>query len=112
MTFKKKLSGEEIEQLLKVEKEQLTLKYRNDLAELEKKYESLHIKSKTGHQAVKPKRIKLSADLLIKMYTEGKTITEIREVTGHSVHYIYTMIKKLIEEGKLEERKYIIQSEQ
>jgi hypothetical protein len=101
-----KLSADEIELLKKAEEQELTSKYKKDLAELEKKYESVYSKRNTGQQPVKPKRIKLSADLLIKMYSEGNTITEIREETGYSVHYIYTMIKKLIQEGKISERKY------
>jgi hypothetical protein len=42
------------------------------------------------------------------MYTEGKTIIAIREETGYTIHYIYSLIRKLIEEGKLEERKHVI----
>jgi hypothetical protein len=109
MKIKKNLSNEEIEQLIRVEKEKLALKYKNDLAAIEKKYEALKTPEiNPDEQPDKPKRVKLSADLLIKMYSEGKTIPEIREESGLSVHYIYTSIKKLIEEGKLEERKYMI----
>jgi hypothetical protein len=109
MKGKKQLSNKQIEQLKKAEKEQLTLKYTQDLADLETKYESLKIEINIAdQQPVKPAKIKLTNDLLIKMYTEGKTIIAIREETGYTIHYIYSMIRKLIEEGKLEERKHVI----
>jgi hypothetical protein len=108
MKVKKQLSDKQIEQLIKAEKKQLTLKYTQDLADLETKYESIKIKNDPFEQSNKPGRIKLTNDLLIKMYSEGKTIIAIREETGYTVHYIYSMIRKLIEEGKLKERKYKI----
>lgn len=109
MKVKKQLSNKQIEQLKKAEKDQLTLKYKQDLANLETKYESLRIQiSNPDEQTGKPAKIKLTNDLLIKMYNEGKTIIAIREESGYTVHYIYSMIRKLIKEGKLEERKHSI----
>jgi len=105
MPVKKQLSNKQIDHLLKAEKEQLALKYNQDISDLEKKYESLRIQTDNpGEQTDKPSKIKLTNDILIKMYNEGKTIIEIREESGYTVHYIYSLIRKLIKEDKLEER--------
>jgi len=53
----------------------------------------------------KPKKAKLTDDLYIKLWNEGKTNSQIAKDSGYNAGYISLMKKRLVEKGKIEERK-------
>lgn len=54
---------------------------------------------------IKTKKEKLTPELFIKLWNEGKKNSEIANETGYNAGYISLMKKKLIVQGKIKEQK-------
>lgn len=65
------------------------------------------VNSLLENQVVKIKKEKLTPELFIKLWNEGKKNNEIAKETGNSAGTISTMKRKLIEQGKINERNII-----
>ena len=99
-----KLSPEQIQQIIKLEKEILTRKYEADLLALETKYEYLEVEIPSIVETPNLKRIKLTDELFIQLWNEGKTENEIVNESGYNPFTVSQKKKKLVNKGLINDR--------
>ncbi len=95
MKAKLELTKAQVDQLVKIEEDQLMVKFEKDLASIRKKYEIVEIDLDVQSPTRKTKKVKLTDDIFKSYIEKGMKISEIAEKTGYNVAYLGKMKKRI-----------------
>ena len=94
----------QIDKLVAADEKQLRAKFEKDLATIRKKYEYLEIEIEAPAKTAKSEKIKLTDELFIQYWNEGKKVKEIAEFFNYNEAYVYKIKKRLIGDEKSKQK--------
>jgi hypothetical protein len=97
MKTKIELTKDQIDLLVKIEQEQLRIKFEKDLSAIRKKYEFVVIDMKSVQAPAKQtKKSKLTDEQLRGYINEGLSMKEVSEISGFNLGYLYKRQKGIL----------------